>query len=167
MGELFEGDLVGAGLRIGIVVARFNETITQQLLTGAQRSLRRMGIADDAVDVAWTPGSYELATAAQALAQTGRYQAIICLGCVIRGATSHHEYVTSAAATGIQQIALQVGLPVIFGVVTAENLEQALQRAGTTAGNRGADAAQAAVEMANLLRRITSVGSAADRSDGR
>ena len=154
MGSVFEGELSGVNLHIGIVVARFNESITQQLLAGAQKQLHRMGVREEQIDVAWVPGSYELATAAQMLAKTARYQAIICLGCVIRGATTHHEYVTSAAATGIQQVSLQTGLPVIFGVVTAENLEQAWQRSGTTGGNRGADAAQTAVEMANLLEHI-------------
>lgn len=154
MGEVFEGTLTGEGLSVGIVVARFNEMITQQLLAGAQRQLRRLGLREEDIDVAWVPGSYELSTAALALARTGRYQAIICLGCIIRGATSHYDHVAAAATAGVQQVALQTGLPVIFGVLTTETIEQALERAGTKAGNRGADAAVAAVEMARLLSLI-------------
>ncbi len=154
MGKVFEGTLTGEGLRIGIVIARFNETITQQLLAGAQRQLRRLGLHEEDIDVAWVPGSYELGTAALAMARTERYQAIICLGCIIRGATSHYDHVAAAAAAGIQQAALQTGLPVIFGVLTTENIEQALERSGMKAGNRGADAAVAAVEMARLLPQI-------------
>lgn len=154
MGAVFEGGLAGEGLRIGIIVARFNEAITQQLLAGAERQLRRLGVLEQDVDIAWVPGSYELATAAQMMARTKRYDAVVCLGCIIRGATTHHDHVAAAATSGIQQVALQTGLPVIFGVLTTENIEQALERSGIKAGNRGADAAQAAVEMVHLLRQI-------------
>lgn len=149
-----EGTLVGAGLRIGIVVARFNELITRQLLDGCTSALRRHGANMDDVEIAWAPGSFELGTAALALARSGRVDAVICLGCIIRGATSHYDHVASAATSGVQQASLQTGIPCIFGVVTAENHEQAFDRAGIKAGNRGADAAVAAIEMATLLRSI-------------
>jgi 6,7-dimethyl-8-ribityllumazine synthase len=155
MGKLFEGTLRGEGLRVGIVVARFNETVTRLLLAGAEQQLRRLGVSEADIDVAWVPGSYELAAAALTLAHTGRYQALICLGCIIRGETSHYEHVAAAASSGIQQVALQTGLPVIFGVLTTENIEQAMERSGTKAGNRGADAAGAAIEMARLFAQIT------------
>jgi 6,7-dimethyl-8-ribityllumazine synthase len=149
-----EGTLGGNGLRIGIVVARFNELITQQLLAACTASLRRHGVAEDAVEIAWVPGSFELGMAAFALARSGRVDAVVCLGCIIRGATSHYDHVAAAATTGVQQAGLQTGIPCIFGVITAENQEQAFDRAGIKAGNRGADAAIAAIEMATLLLSI-------------
>lgn len=149
-----EGTLVGSGLRVGVIVARFNELITRQLLDGCLAALRRHGVAPDDVEVAWVPGSFELGTAGLALARTGRVDAVICLGCIIRGATSHYDHVAAAATSGVQQVSIQTGLPCIFGVVTAENHEQAFDRAGIKAGNRGADAAVAAIEMATLLRAI-------------
>lgn len=149
-----EGTLVGSGLRIGVVAARFNEMVTRQLLDGCTTALRRHGVAPDAVEIAWVPGSFELGTAALALARSGRVDAVICLGCIIRGATSHYDHVAAAATTGVQQVGLLTGIPCIFGVVTAENQEQAFDRAGIKAGNRGADAAVAAIEMATLLRDI-------------
>ena len=154
MGRAFEGGLNGSGLRVGIVVARFNELITGQLLSGAQNGLRRLGVADDAVDVAWVPGSLEIPIVAQRLARGGRYDAIICLGAVIRGATAHFDYVAAGVAQGIGRVALESGVPVIFGVLTTDTIEQALERAGTKQGNKGWDAAQTAVEMANVLRAI-------------
>ena len=154
-----EGTLAGGGLRIGIVVARFNDLITRQLLDACTTSLRRHGVAEDAVEIAWVPGSFELGTAAFALARSGRVDAVVCLGCIIRGATSHHDHVAAAATTGVQQASLQTGVPCIFGVITAENQEQAFDRAGIKAGNRGADAAVAAIEMATLLRSIRGEGS--------
>jgi 6,7-dimethyl-8-ribityllumazine synthase len=154
MGRAFEGGLNGSGLRVGIVVARFNELITEQLLSGAQNGLRRLGVADDAVDVAWVPGSLEIPIVAQRLARGGRYDAIICLGAVIRGATAHFDYVAAGVAQGIGRVALESGVPVIFGVLTTDTIEQALERAGTKQGNKGWDAAQTAVEMANVLRAI-------------
>ena len=152
--RMHEGDLIGRGLRVGIVVARFNELITQQLLQGSTTALRRHGVDPDDVEIAWVPGSFELGTAALALARTGRVDAVICLGCIIRGATSHYDHVASAATSGVLQAGLQTGVPCIFGVLTAENQEQAFDRAGVKAGNRGADAAAAAIEMATLLRSI-------------
>jgi 6,7-dimethyl-8-ribityllumazine synthase len=149
-----EGSLVGSGLRVGIVVARFNELITRQLLDGCTSALRRHGVADAAIEVAWVPGSFELGTAALALARSGRVDAVVCLGCIIRGATSHYDHVAAAATSGVQQAGLQTGVPCIFGVLTTENQEQAFDRAGIKAGNRGADAAVAAIEMATVLRSI-------------
>jgi 6,7-dimethyl-8-ribityllumazine synthase len=153
-----EGTLVGAGLRIGVVVARFNELITRQLLDGCLAALRRHGVDADAVEVAWVPGSFELGLTALTLARSGRVDAIVCLGCIIRGATSHYDHVAAAATSGIQQAGVQTGIPCIFGVVTAENHEQAFDRAGIKAGNRGADAAVAAIEMATLLRSVRGEG---------
>jgi 6,7-dimethyl-8-ribityllumazine synthase len=149
-----EGSLVGNGLRIGIVVARFNELITRQLLDGCTSALRRHGVAEATIEVAWVPGSFELGTAALALARSGRVDAVVCLGCIIRGATSHYDQVAAAATSGVQQAGLQTGIPCIFGVLTTENQEQAFDRAGIKAGNRGADAAVAAIEMATVLRSI-------------
>ncbi|MGI8915442.1 MAG: 6,7-dimethyl-8-ribityllumazine synthase [Chloroflexota bacterium] len=154
--KVHEGTLVGSGLRIGVVVARFNELITSQLLAGCTTALRRHGVAEDAVEVTWVPGSFELGTAALALARSGRFDAVICLGCIIRGATSHYDHVAAAATSGVQQASMQTGVPCLFGVVTADNHEQAFDRAGIKAGNRGADAAIAAIEMATVLRSITS-----------
>ena len=149
-----EGTLVGGGLRVGIVVARFNELITRQLLDGCTTALRRHGVATDDTEIAWVPGSFELGMAALALARTGRVDAVVCLGCVIRGATSHYDHVAAAATSGVQQASLQTGVPCIFGVITTENQEQAFDRAGIKAGNRGADAAVAAIEMATVLQSI-------------
>ena len=152
--RMHEGDLIGNGVRVGIVVARFNELITRQLLDGCTSALRRHGVDTNDVEIAWVPGSFELGTAALALARSGRVDAVICLGCVIRGATSHYDHVASAATNGVLQAGLQTGVPCIFGVLTTENQEQAFDRAGVKAGNRGADAAAAAIEMATLLRSI-------------
>lgn len=154
MGRTFEGTLVGSGLRFGIVVSRFNEFITQRLLEGALDGLRRHGVEEDAVDVAWVPGSLEIPVVARRLAQSGQYDAVICLGAVIRGATAHFDYVAGGAATGIASAALETGVPVIFGVITTDTIEQAIERAGTKAGNKGYDAALSAIEMANLMRTL-------------
>lgn len=150
----FEGQLVGQGLRFGIVAARFNGGVTHHLLEGALDALRRHGVAPDAIEVAWVPGSFEIPLVARRLAGSGRYDAIICLGVVIRGATPHFEYVAAEASRGIAAASRETGIPVIFGVLTTDTLEQALERAGTKAGNRGWDAALAAIEMANLLRDL-------------
>jgi 6,7-dimethyl-8-ribityllumazine synthase len=150
----FEGSLDGRGLRVGVVVARFNELITNQLLAGARDGLRRHGVAAEAIDVAWVPGSLEVAVAAQAMARSGRYDALICLGAVIRGATAHFDYVAAGVANGVARVGLESGLPCIFGVLTTDTIEQALERAGTKQGNKGWDAALAAIEMANVLRGI-------------
>jgi 6,7-dimethyl-8-ribityllumazine synthase len=154
MGRRFEGHLVGAGLHFGIVVARFNGLITSKLLDGAMDGLIRHGVRDEDVDVAWVPGSFEIPVAAKRMAQTGRYDAVLCLGAVIRGATPHFDYVAAEASKGIAAVALQTGVPIIFGVLTTDTIEQAIERAGTKAGNKGYDAAVTAIEMANLLRAI-------------
>jgi 6,7-dimethyl-8-ribityllumazine synthase len=147
-----EGSLEGSGLRIGVAVARFNDLITKALLEGALSSLRRFGVREEDITIAWTPGAFELPLLASRFAQSGQVDAIISLGCVIRGATSHYDYVCGQAAAGLSKVGLDSGLPVIFGVLTTETLEQALDRAGGKVGNKGADAAAAAVEMANLLK---------------
>lgn len=154
MGKRFEGHLVGEGLRFGIVVGRFNSLITGKLLDGALDGLIRHGVADENIDVAWVPGSFEIPVAAKKLAQTGRYDAVLCLGAVIRGATPHFDYVAAEASKGIAALSLQTGVPVIFGVLTTDSIEQAIERAGTKAGNKGYDAAVSGIEMANLLRVI-------------
>lgn len=154
MGKTFEGNLVGSGLKIGIVAGRFNEFITGKLLSGAMDALKRHGVEDNNVDVAWVPGAFEIPLIAKKLAESGNYDAVITLGAVIRGATSHYDYVCNEAAKGISHASLTTGVPVIFGVVTTENIEQAIERAGTKAGNKGWDSAVAAIEMANLTRNI-------------
>ncbi len=152
MGQTFEGSLDGRGLRVAVVVSRFNEAITRLLLDGALDTLRRHGVED--VDVAWVPGAFEVPLAALRLAQSGRYHAVVCLGAVIRGATPHFDYVASQSASGVAQVSLRTGVPVIYGILTTDTVEQALERAGTKAGNRGRDAALAALEMANLLKAL-------------
>ncbi len=154
MPKTLEGQLTARGLKFAIVVSRFNSLVTQRLLDGALDALRRHEVDENAITIAWTPGSFELPLVAQKFAKSGKYDAVICLGCIIRGDTPHFEYVASETAKGIAQVMLETGLPVIFGVVTSDNLEQALERAGAKAGNRGFDAAMTAMEMANLLRRI-------------
>ncbi|EOB1266881.1 6,7-dimethyl-8-ribityllumazine synthase [Staphylococcus pseudintermedius] len=150
----FEGQLDGKGLKIGVVVSRFNDLITGRLLDGAQDALRRHQVAEDSVDVAYVPGAFELPIVAKKMAQTGKYDAVVTLGCVIRGATSHYDYVCNEAAKGIAKASDDTGVPVIFGVLTTENIEQAIERAGTKAGNKGAESAVGAIEMANLLRQM-------------
>lgn len=154
MANIIEGNITAEGLRFAIVASRFNEFITSKLLEGALDMLRRHGAAEDAVDVAWVPGAFEIPLAAKKLAASGKYDAVICVGAVIRGATSHYDYVCSEVSKGVAQAGLSTGVPVIFGVVTTENIEQAVERAGTKAGNKGADGAMAAMEMANLLKKI-------------
>jgi 6,7-dimethyl-8-ribityllumazine synthase len=151
---IYEGMLVGNGLRIAIVVSRWNELITNRLLDGARDALRRHGVAEENIDIAWVPGSFEIPLVCRRLAERGRYDAIIALGAVIRGATSHYEHVAGAVSSGIAQVSLQTGVPCIFGVITTENIEQAIERAGTKAGNKGFEAATAAIEMATLLRSL-------------
>ncbi|EIT0950095.1 6,7-dimethyl-8-ribityllumazine synthase [Staphylococcus pseudintermedius] len=150
----FEGQLNGKGLKIGVVVGRFNDLITGRLLDGAQDALRRHQVAEDSIDVAYVPGAFELPIVAKKMAQTGKYDAVVTLGCVIRGATSHYDYVCNEAAKGIAKASDDTGVPVIFGVLTTENIEQAIERAGTKAGNKGAESAVSAIEMANLLRQM-------------
>lgn len=149
-----EGLLTGRGRRIGIVVARFNEFISGKLLDGARDGLVRHEVAEDDIEVAWVPGSFEIPLIAQRMARSGRYDAVICLGAVIRGATPHFDYVAAEASKGIANVALATGVPVIFGVLTTDTIEQAIERAGTKAGNKGFDAALTALEMANLLGQI-------------
>jgi 6,7-dimethyl-8-ribityllumazine synthase len=151
-GTTFEGRLRGEGLRIAIVVSRFNDLITRQLLAGAEDALRRHDVEAERVDVAWVPGSFEIPLVARKLAQSGRYQAVVCLGAVIRGETPHFEYVASQVSSGIARAGLETGVPLIFGIITADSLEEALERAGGKMGNKGHDAAVSAIEMANLMR---------------
>ena len=150
----FEGMLQGEGLKFGVVVSRFNEFITRKLLEGAQDALLRHGVIEDNIDIAWAPGSFEIPLVAQKLVQTKRYDAVICLGAVVRGATPHFEYIAAEVTKGIARLGLDTGLPVSYGVITADTLEQAIERAGTKAGNKGFDAAVDAIEMANLLKNI-------------
>ncbi len=154
MGKLFEGVLLGKGLKFAVVVSRFNEFITKKLLDGAQDALLRHGVNDGDIDVAFVPGAFEIPLVARSLAQTKRYNAIICLGAVIRGATPHFEYIAAEVTKGIAKVGLDTDLPVSFGVITADTLEQAIERAGTKSGNKGFDAAVDAIEMANLLKNI-------------
>ena len=154
MSETYQGSLNGAGMRIGIVVARFNDAISRGLLEGAREGFARLGVEPAAIDVAWTPGSFELPLVAKRLAELGRYDAVICLGAVIKGETTHDQYVAGNAAAGIARAGLDTGVPVIFGVLTTDTLEQAINRAGAKAGNKGFDAALTAVEMASLMRSL-------------
>jgi 6,7-dimethyl-8-ribityllumazine synthase len=149
-----EGKLTAEGLRFGIVVSRWNDFITKPLLEGALDALRRHGAAMERVTVAWVPGSFELPVAARTMAQSGNYDALVALGCVIRGATTHYDHIASAVTSGLNSLALETGLPVAFGVLTVESIEQGIERAGSKAGNKGAEAALVAVEMANLLRQL-------------
>ena len=150
--NVFEGNLVSKEMKIGIVVARFNEFITSKLLSGAVDALTRHDVADDCIDVAWVPGAFEIPLIASKMANSGKYDAVICLGAVIRGNTSHYDYVCSEVSKGIAQVSMSSQVPVMFGVVTTENIEQAIERAGTKAGNKGYDAAMGAIEMVNLIR---------------
>ncbi len=154
MSQIFEGVLVGKGLKFGVVVSRFNEFITKKLLEGAQDALLRHDVSQEDIDIAWVPGAFEIPLVAKKLAESKKYHAIICLGAVVRGATPHFEYVAAEVSKGIAKVGLETGMPVIYGVITADTLEQAIERAGTKAGNRGFNAAVDAIEMANLLKRI-------------
>lgn len=154
MVKTIEANLIGTNLRVGIVVGRFNDFINAKLVDGAVDGLRRHGVEEDHIDIAWVPGAYEVPFIAKKLVESGKYDAVIGLGTVIRGATTHYDYVCNEAAKGIQQVSLQTGTPVIFGIVTTESIEQAIERAGTKAGNKGYDAAVSAIEMANLVRTI-------------
>ena len=154
MANILEGNLTAEGLKFGIVVARFNEFSTTKLLGGALDTLHRHGAKDEDVDAAWVPGAFEIPLAAKKMAESGKYDAVICLGAVIRGSTSHYDYVCNEVSKGVAQVGMSTGVPTIFGVVTTENIEQAIERAGTKAGNKGADGAMAAMEMANLLKNI-------------
>jgi 6,7-dimethyl-8-ribityllumazine synthase len=154
MGNFYEGNLVGSGLKIGIVVGRFNEFITSKLLSGAQDALKRHGVSEVDVDIAWVPGAFEIPLIAQKMANSKKYDAVITLGTVIRGSTPHFDYVCNEVAKGVSKINLDSGIPVIFGVLTTDSIEQAIERAGTKAGNKGWDVAAGAIEMANLIRNM-------------
>jgi 6,7-dimethyl-8-ribityllumazine synthase len=150
----YEGQLRGDGLRVAIACGRFNDFITERLLTGARDGLLRHGVDEGSITVAWAPGAFELPLVAQRLATSGEYDAVICLGAVIRGATGHYEHVAGQCAAGLQRVQLDTGVPVVFGVLTTENVEQAIERAGTKAGNKGFESAMTAIEMADLLRQL-------------
>jgi 6,7-dimethyl-8-ribityllumazine synthase len=154
LAKRYVGKLVGEGLKFGVVVSRFNEFITGKLLDGAQDTLARHGVKEADIDVAWTPGSFEIPLIAKKMAESGRYDAIICLGAVIRGGTPHFDYIAAEVSKGIASVSLGTGLPVILGVITADTLEQAIERAGTKSGNYGSQAAMHAIEMANLGKAI-------------
>ena len=152
--KVLEGIYEGQGLKIAIVASRFNEFIVNKLIEGAEDCLRRHGVADDDITLAWVPGAFEIPLAAKKLAMSGHYDAVICVGAVIRGATSHYDYVCAEVSKGIAAVALETGVPVLFGVLTTENIEQAIERAGTKAGNKGYDCALGALEMVDLLRKL-------------
>ena len=154
MSKCFEGMLLGKGLKFGLIVSRFNEFFSKKLLEGAQDALLRHGVNEEDIDIAWTPGSFEIPLIAQKLAATKKYHAVICLGAVIRGGTPHFDYIAAEVSKGIAKVNLDTGVPVIFGVITADTLEQAVERSGTKAGNKGFDAAVSAIEMANLVKAI-------------
>ena len=154
MANIIEGYISGKGLKFGIVAARFNEFIVSKLVGGALDTLHRHETADHDIDVAWVPGAFEIPLTAKKMAESGKYDAVLCLGAVIRGSTTHYDYVCNEVSKGVAQVGLQTGVPTIFGVATTENIEQAIERAGTKAGNKGADAAMAAMEMASLLGKL-------------
>jgi len=154
MNTVYEGQLLGSGLRFALVASRFNEFITRKLLEGALDALGRHGVAAEDIEIAWVPGSFEIPLAAKRMAASGRYNAVICVGAVIRGATPHFDYVAAEVTKGIALAALETGVPVLLGVLTTDTIEQAIERAGTKAGNKGFDAAVGAIEMADLLRQL-------------
>ena len=156
--KTYEGNISGRGLKFAIVVARFNEFITSKLLGGALDALKRHETPEENISVAWVPGAFEIPLVAKKLASTKNFDAIICLGAVIRGATTHYDYVCNEVSKGIAQVGLQSGVPTIFGIVTTENIQQAIERAGTKSGNKGFDAAVSAMEMANLLKNFSRDG---------
>lgn len=149
-----EGKLVNTDIKVGIVAARFNEFIVNKLVGGAMDGLLRHDVKEEDIDVAWVPGAFEIPLIASKMAKSGKYDAVICLGAVIRGATSHYDYVCNEVSKGIASVSLETGIPVMFGVVTTENIEQAIERAGTKAGNKGYDCALGAIEMVNLIKTI-------------
>lgn len=152
--NVLEGKLVAKGMKVGIVAARFNEFIVSKLLSGALDGLRRHDVKEDDIAVAWVPGAFEIPVVAQKMAGSGKYDAVICLGTVIRGSTSHYDYVCNEVSKGIAHVSMESQIPVLFGVLTTENIEQAIERAGTKAGNKGYDCALSAIEMVNLLKEI-------------
>ena len=152
--KVYEGNLVSEKIKVGIVVARFNEFITSKLLGGAVDALKRENVNDDDIEVAWVPGAFEIPLIADKMVKSGKYDAVICLGAVIRGSTSHYDYVCAEVSKGVAQVSLNSGIPVMFGVLTTDNIEQAIERAGTKAGNKGFECGQGAIEMVNLIRNI-------------
>jgi len=152
--KTYEGKLIAEGLKFGIVASRFNEFITNKLLEGSVDALKRHGADESDIAIAWVPGAFEIPMIAKRMADSGKYDAVICLGTVIRGSTPHFDYVASEVSKGVAQVGLQACLPVIFGVITTDNIEQAIERAGTKAGNKGFQAAESAIEMANLLKSM-------------
>lgn len=152
--KVLEGQLTAKGMRIGIIAARFNEFITSKLISGALDTLRRHGAEEDNITLAWVPGAFEIPLVAKKMAQSGKYDGLICLGAVIRGATSHYDYVCNEASKGIAMVNMETGIPTGFGVLTTENIEQAVERAGTKAGNKGSDTAMAIMEMVNLTKQL-------------
>lgn len=152
--NIFEGKLIPEKIKVGIIATRFNEFITSKLLSGALDGLKRHDVSEDCIDVAWVPGAFEIPLIASKMAKSGKYDAVICLGAVIRGSTTHYDYVCNEVSKGISQVSLASGIPVMFGVLTTENIEQAIERAGTKAGNKGFDCAVGAIEMINLIRTI-------------
>ena len=152
--KTFEGNLVAENIRIGIVVSRFNEFITSRLLGGALDGLKRLGVREEDIQTAWVPGAFEIPLIASKMAKSGKYDAVICLGAVIRGSTSHYDYVCNEVSKGIAAVSLETGVPVMFGVITTENIEQAIERSGSKAGNKGSECAEGAVEMVNLIRSL-------------
>ncbi len=155
---VYTGRMRGDGLRVAVACARFNDLITERLLTGARDGLVRHGVDEDSITEAWVPGAFELPLAAMQLAASGEYDAVICLGAVIRGATGHYDQVANNVASGIAKVSLDTGVPVVFGVLTVETIEQAIERAGTKAGNKGYESAETAIEMADLLRQLPKRG---------
>ncbi|MCR4611677.1 MAG: 6,7-dimethyl-8-ribityllumazine synthase [Lachnospiraceae bacterium] len=153
--KVYEGKLVSENIKVGIVAARFNEFITSKLLEGALDGLKRENVSEDDIEIAWVPGSFEIPIIADKMASSGKYDAVICLGAVIRGATSHYDYVCAEVSKGIAQVGLKTGIPVMFGILTTDTIEQAVERAGTKAGNKGFDCAQGAIEMVNLLKELS------------
>jgi len=154
MSKSYEGNLLGKGLKFGLVVSRFNEFFSKKLLEGAEDALLRHGVAEADVEIAWTPGSFEIPLIAQKMAESKKYNAVICLGAVIRGGTPHFDYIAAEVTKGIAKVSLDTGVPVIYGVITTDTLEQAIERSGTKDGNKGFDAAVSAIEMANLVKTI-------------
>ncbi len=152
--KLLEGKLIADGMKVGIVCSRFNEFIVSKLLGGAMDGLIRHGVKDDDVEVAWVPGAFEIPVVAKKMAESGKYDAVLCLGAVIKGSTSHYDYVCAEVSKGVATVSLNTGLPVMFGVLTTDNIEQAIERAGTKAGNKGYDVALSAIEMANLFKEM-------------
>lgn len=153
--KVLEGNVVGNGMRIGIVAARFNEFIVSKLIGGAEDALRRHEVdTENNVELAWVPGAFEIPVVAQRMAESGRYDAVICLGAVIKGSTSHYDYVCAEVSKGVAAVGLKTGVPTIFGILTTDNIEQAIERAGTKAGNKGYDAATSAIEMVNLMKKF-------------